>query len=666
MLQYRAEIDGLRALAVVPVMLFHAGFSAFSGGFVGVDIFFVISGYLITSIIIAELKEGRFSITRFYERRARRILPALFFVMLCCMPFAWAWMLPDQVKAFGQALVAVTLFSSNILFWQRQNYFSETGDMNPLLHTWSLAVEEQFYIIFPIFLIYCWRMGRVNTLIITVVFLLLSMILAQWASVYDSQANFYLSPTRFWELLVGSCCAFIAVDCAAWKRQTLSLIGLGLIAFSIFYFDSSTPFPSVYTVVPVAGAALIILFASSETLSARLLAASPMVGIGLISYSTYLVHQPLLAFLRIRSVDHPPQWMLLGAVILSIVLGALIWRFVEQPFRSRPGRALPSRTGIFVGSGVTATFMIGLGLWAHMAEGFPARMPEIVAAGLRLEGQASRGCPDKLDAQQISTGNRCYIGRAGVLPSVAIVGDSHVSALQQPLGHELDRAGFSAEIFSGPWCAPLFYFTTNLSIRGKCASKMDASLSGIVNSDRISVVILHAEWSAYTNGWRWGDRDLAAYDFAEPGSTKERNEDARINASEFNNSLIYTIKKLIESGKQVVLVLPVPEYQFNVRNAVAANLLFRDETYLDRMSIPVEQYLERNMDSRKSLISVAKNFHIETIDPMTIFCALECRPFDGRNRPLYIDGNHLNFEGGKLLARDIVRTLIDASTAPTH
>jgi peptidoglycan/LPS O-acetylase OafA/YrhL len=203
-LSYRREIDGLRTVAVLPVILFHAGVSVFPGGFVGVDIFFVISGYLITTIILREIEEGQFSIIDFYERRARRILPALFLVMLCCLPFAWFKMLPFQLEAFGKSLIAVVLFISNILFWREDNYFRAASEEKPLLHTWSLAVEEQYYIFFPIFLVLLWRFGPravAPTIFAAVVF---SLAAAEWGARNMPSASFYLIPTRAWELLVGS------------------------------------------------------------------------------------------------------------------------------------------------------------------------------------------------------------------------------------------------------------------------------------------------------------------------------------------------------------------------------------------------------------------------------------------------------------------------------
>lgn len=190
------------------MILFHAGFDTFSGGFVGVDIFFVISGYLITTIILTELEQGKFSIVNFYERRARRILPALFLVMLVCIPFAWLWLLPSDMKDFSQSLVAVSIFLSNVLFWDQSGYFDTAAELKPLLHTWSLAVEEQYYVLFPLLLIWCWKLGKRRILILLVLVFIISLIIAQWAAYVKPTTAFYLLPTRCWELLIGGFAAF--------------------------------------------------------------------------------------------------------------------------------------------------------------------------------------------------------------------------------------------------------------------------------------------------------------------------------------------------------------------------------------------------------------------------------------------------------------------------
>jgi len=314
-MQYRAEIDGLRALAVLPVILFHAGFEWFSGGFVGVDVFFVISGYLITTIIISEMAEGKFSIVNFYERRARRILPALFFVMAACLPFAWLWLTPADLKDFGQSLVAASAFSSNILFWIEGGYFATASELKPLIHTWSLAVEEQYYILFPIFLMLTWRLGIKWILILLSTVFFISLGIAQWGAYNSPTAAFFLLPTRGWELLVGVFAAFYLKYNTHLKshslNQALSLLGFGMIVYSIIAFDETTPFPSLYALVPTIGTGLLILCAVPKTFVHRLLSLKYIVGIGLISYSAYLWHQPLLAFARHR---------LLGDVSHSILI----------------------------------------------------------------------------------------------------------------------------------------------------------------------------------------------------------------------------------------------------------------------------------------------------------------------------------------------------------
>tara|TARA_R100001509_G_scaffold165287_1_gene146217 strand:- start:1168 stop:1875 length:708 start_codon:yes stop_codon:yes gene_type:complete len=223
--KYRREIDGLRAVAVVPVVLFHAGFGLFSGGYVGVDVFFVISGYLITTILLSELHDGRFSIVKFYERRARRILPALFFVMLCCIPFALLWMVPSQLKSFSQALIAIPIFGSNVLFWRKADYFAPVAEENRLLHTWTLAVEEQFYIIFPLLLLLLWRLNVKNIFFAIACLTVGSFLLSEWGWRNQSAANFYLLPTRAWELGVGALCAIWLHKNQAIDSDRLSLAG---------------------------------------------------------------------------------------------------------------------------------------------------------------------------------------------------------------------------------------------------------------------------------------------------------------------------------------------------------------------------------------------------------------------------------------------------------
>ena len=361
-MKYRAEIDGLRALAVVPVILFHAGFELFSGGFVGVDVFFVISGYLITTILIEDIENKRFSIVKFYERRARRILPALFFVMLVCIPFAWMWMLPSQMKDFSQSLVAVSLFASNILFWRESGYFDAAAEEKPLLHTWSLAVEEQYYVLFPIFLILAWRFGKNKVFWMIVVMAAISLLLSEWGWRNKATANFYLAPTRAWELFAGSIAAFVVQKQGVQNNNPLALTGLLAILFSIFFYDETTPFPSLYALVPVLGVVLLVLYADKETIAARLLSNKGFVGIGLISYSAYLWHQPLFAFARIHSLERPSTVLMLALIFTSVLLAYLSWRYIEKPFRRKNNL---TQTSVFQFSILGVCIFLSAGLMGH-------------------------------------------------------------------------------------------------------------------------------------------------------------------------------------------------------------------------------------------------------------------------------------------------------------
>ena len=367
----------MRALAVIPVILFHAGFELFSGGFVGVDVFFVISGYLITTILIDDIENNRFSLIKFYERRARRILPVLFFIMLLCSPLAWLLMPPDLMQDFTQSLFAVSLFASNVLFWRQSGYFDGNAEEKPLLHTWSLAVEEQYYLLFPLFLLLAWPFGKKKVFWIIIVMATISLIISEWGWRNKPSANFYLSPSRAWELFAGSISAFIVQKRGVQKNNVLSLIGLIAIIFSIFAYDKTTPFPSIYALVPILGVVLIVLFGDKNTLTAKLLSTRLLVGIGLISYSAYLWHQPLLAFARINNSDGPSTHLITILLIISFVLAFFSWKFIEQPFRDKK---IISRSVIFTFSIIGILVFSIIGFVGHLKSGNLGRWsPEVLS-----------------------------------------------------------------------------------------------------------------------------------------------------------------------------------------------------------------------------------------------------------------------------------------------
>ncbi len=424
-MRYRAEIDGLRALAVVPVILFHADVAIFRGGFVGVDVFFVISGYLITSLIAEDLARGRFSILDFYERRARRILPALCVVVFATVPFALVLLLPRDLMDFAQSVLATATFSSNILFWRESGYFATQADLKPLLHTWSLAVEEQYYILFPIFMAAVWRRGlRAVALAIAAIFVI-SFAGSVWGAAVKPSAAFYLLPSRGWELLAGAFAALWLGNRTVQPSRlcgAASLAGFAMIVTAVFAFDAATPFPGYAALLPVTGTVLIVLFAGPTTLAGRVLAWRPLVGVGLISYSLYLWHQPILAFAKYRTIDHLGPAAVAGCLILSMALAWASWAWVERPFRNRA--RLPGPRILWAGAaGLAVMAALGaVGAWKPFGMGGGLR-PDLYASdiriGLRQEDQFAQG----------------FKG-----PAVALWGDSFADALTLELGAQLNAA----------------------------------------------------------------------------------------------------------------------------------------------------------------------------------------------------------------------------------
>ncbi len=375
-MEYRREIDGLRAVSVLAVILYHAGFSILKGGYVGVDVFFVISGYLITSLIVVEINSGNFSFANFYERRARRILPALFFVMLVCLPFSWFLLMPEDMKKFTSSLAAVVLFVSNFLFKNQAGYFDSSVELKPLIHTWSLSVEEQFYFIFPILLILIWRFGRQVAIWCLLGLACISFLYSEWASVVSPANSFFLLPSRGWELLAGSCIALLG-DRFEFKKigRGVAEIMSGLGVFFLFYafirYDAHTRFPGVHAILPTLGASLIIFFARPFTLVGTLLGMRIFVGIGLISYSAYLWHQPLFAFVRHKNFEPLGDQTAVLFVFISLGIAYLSWQYIEKPFRQK---SPITRREITLGALLFSTFFLLFGAAGHVSNGFKERL----------------------------------------------------------------------------------------------------------------------------------------------------------------------------------------------------------------------------------------------------------------------------------------------------
>lgn len=550
-MQYRPEIDGLRAVAVIPVILFHAGFEVFSGGFVGVDVFFVISGYLITTIILADMQVGKFSLANFYERRARRILPALLFITAACIPFAWLLLLPSDMEKFAQSLVAVATFSSNILFWLQSGYFDTAAEFKPLLHTWSLAVEEQYYVLFPLFLMLTWRLGKRWIIAILAIIAVLSLGIAEWGSNYTPSAAFYLLPARGWELLVGSFVAFFLLNKKGIEgNQWLSLLGLLMILYAVFVFDEQTPFPSFYTLIPVIGVALIILFAAPKTWVHRLLSNRGIVMIGLISYSAYLWHQPLFVFARYASPGEPSALVFAALSLLTFVLAYLTWRMVEQPFRAR--QKIDRKTLVPVLS-IGMVGVLAIGLAGYVSDGYRDQ---------RFAGDDIK----RLNSAKRSQAARCRFGDCGLAQATEddflLIGDSNAYHFSAPLDELLSKNGLTLYNLALAGCAPLEGVIRKDESRGfnkDCLAHVEDVKRFAMAENAPQNIIVSAAWGLYVYGSDYGyPADFEAFNDPRlfPVDDLQLNEDERV--ARVLTTIKNTVERIAATGKNIFLVYPMP------------------------------------------------------------------------------------------------------------
>ncbi|MDG2392718.1 MAG: acyltransferase family protein, partial [Thalassotalea sp.] len=493
-MKYRREIDGLRAIAVLPVILFHAGLFGFTGGYIGVDIFFVISGYLITSIILDELKSEKFSVKQFYERRARRILPALSAVLLVTTAVAVILMPNDLLKAYFNSLMSVVTFTSNFYFFETIDYFSTISEQKPLLHTWSLAVEEQYYLFFPLLLMWLWHRG-VKFITTTVVILtLISLGLAHWLSLNDSpEASFYLISSRAWELFAGSLIALSAIEkkkFSSLMKQCASMIGIALILYSIFAFDDATPFPSFYTLVPIIGTCLILIFTTNETWLGKILSTKIFVGIGLISYSLYLWHQPVFAFIRLKTVGHPSDVIFFIAILITFIFAILSYYFVETPCRKK---SFPKKTPILRLAAYSIVLFIVIGIAGVATKGLSFRfessyLESAKASPLRKQCHADSRNP-------LTPVTSCRYFEDDV--TWATLGDSHTVETAYALASELKKSQQGVLHLSFTSCVPALTFST---AKEACSEWMKNAVALLENQSEIKNVLVGFRYNLFLYG----------------------------------------------------------------------------------------------------------------------------------------------------------------------
>lgn len=611
MIQHRNDIDGLRAVAVGLVVLFHLGFPV-PGGFVGVDVFFVISGYLITAILRDDLAAGRYSLLEFYNRRARRILPALLAVLLVSTLVALALLLPSMLRGYGLSLVSTSLFASNLYFWFDTGYFAGAAESRPLLHTWSLAVEEQFYLLFPLLLAALYRHARRGLRLGLAGLALGSLLYSEWLLRHAPESAFYLLPSRAWELLLGSLLALGAVPGAHHLalRQGLGLLGLAAIAYSGWAYTEGTRFPGLSALTPCLGAALLIHSGSQgDTLAARLLGWRPVRFVGLISYSLYLWHWPLIVFYREGLVGEYGVPQRLALLVLALALATLSWHYVETPFRKLHRGRWPAPR--LLRSAAAALAVAGLAGGLLAASGLPQRFqPEsLEAAGwldYRPGGQFRSGhCFLSSNHKGLADYDRAQcLAETPDRPTVLLVGDSHAAHLWQGLARQLPGVNLQQATASG--CMPLLETTGTR----RCTELIRYIFEQHLPTHRPGAILLSA---------RWRVEDLDA--------------------------LVATVRQLRQYSPRVIVLGPIQEYRLPLPQLLAYSLE-RDapalaDGLLNRQRFDCDQQMQARLHAEG----------LEYLSAIQQSCpGRHCRTQTPEGEPLQFDYGHLTGAGAYWLA----------------
>lgn len=642
-LKYRADIDGLRAIAVLAVIFFHAGITGFSGGFVGVDIFFVISGFLITSIILKDIQAGNFSVARFYERRIRRIFPALFPVIAFTLIIGAFLLDAVAFKAFGKSITATTLFASNILFWRESGYFDAASTTKPLLHTWSLAVEEQFYIFFPLLLIAIHRFLKSGFFPLLLGATLLSLLASIYGVYTAPSAAFYLVPTRAWELLFGSLLALGVIPGlkSHVHRNLLSITGIGLIIYSVVFYTENTLFPGANALAPVLGASLIIYSGiGGGAIINDLLSFKPVVYTGLISYSLYLWHWPLFAFAKYLLFRDLTPLEVAGIILFTVIISVLSYSFIEKPFRGNQP-IIPDRKKLFVLSATVIFIASSVGGIIALQNGMPSRYPKVNEVIIKATNtpfwDEVKGY-EKIVLQIHNNKTLPVIGSSKVTPVFLLWGDSHAEALIPAFSDQARQnrlSGFIATLGGSP---PLLGMHRNPTPSWHI-NILDVN-NGVVEfiklHPEIKTVILTSNWGGYIDKIR----------------SAGNGEDTHLKGIDlFKAGLTQTVRTLLALNRHVVIVSDVPNLDFDVVRDYYFSAIFND-AYRPVLTPTIKEHYEKNRAVNGVLNELSHLSGVTLISPEPLL-------FDKRtgrvktienDNLLYRDGGHLSGDGALLVS----------------
>ena len=662
-LSYRSEIDGLRAIAVISVIFYHAqilifGKDWFQGGYIGVDIFFVISGYLITRIILSELhSKNHFSILNFYEQRARRILPMLFLVIFVFTPYAWLKFIPSDFIEYAGSVLSSLFFSSNFFFYlSTTEYGSDSALLKPFLHTWSLGVEEQFYLIFPFIAILFHKYFRSYFFVLLVLLTLFCFFFAVFMQIINSNLNFYFPFSRFWELTLGSMLAYkdltFNLNKSGIKKRLFPVIGLCLICYSILFFNGNTPHPSFHTLIPIIGVALIIMYASKDDFIGRLLGSKIFVWIGLISYSAYLWHFPIFAFSRIGKVSNNIdkfEWILmtLGLSIISFFL-------IEKPFRNKKTVSKKSLLIIiFTSLFLISAFMISVikseGFWSRYTgeqqkfiKYFNKAEFQSLDHPLSLEGLEFRSNKLTTSCNMRIPHDACRYGNE----KLVFLGDSHVGQYERAFIDEFKLGFISFNYEQCPFVSDQLWFG-NVA---ECSYINEERFKIIESFNEEKIFIIAANYSQFRHPKRRVDNPII------DGRSNRRNGELA-KPGEVWKSYFKNIEWLVSKGHKVVLIRSKPNKKIEGSEFIANN-----SQYLDKMNFP--SLLNDSKPSKIKIHDDKEYFdHSEfpifdsssvlVIDPINTLCDIEkdiCWDVKKDYGPLYNAGNHLSYLGARLVA----------------
>jgi peptidoglycan/LPS O-acetylase OafA/YrhL len=632
---YRPDIDGLRAIAVLGVVLFHAGLGI-PGGYVGVDIFFVISGFLITSILLKDLRRGTFSFFGFWERRARRILPALTVVVLAIVIAGWFLMLPADYEALGRQIIALVALSSNIQFWRETGYFAAASEEKPMLHTWSLSLEEQFYLFLPILLFLLFRFRKSAWIAPTLIAgSVISFALSIYGSYRNPASTFFLLPTRAWELATGSLLAFANPLSRCRLRSAMAWTGLAAILLPFFFYHPGMRFPGLSAVPPVAGATLLIWCGMRKhpeeplPLPGKFLTTRPLVWIGLISYSLYLWHWPLFAYEHYLGTSPASLTLRLSLIVAAFILAALSLRFIERPFRSR--EHLATKRSVAFASTASMAATVILAFFLVQTNGYPPRVP---ADSISYAVSSNDFPYDRRHTVSDIPDNLTKLGIQDI-PEIFVWGDSHAMAMLPAIHETCLELGKSAAAATRHGLSPTIGWARKNS-RATRRQDMEYSqkvFEHIVNQadqGKIKTVILIARWSIFS--------EIAS------------------EAENFEDSLENTIRMLLSHQLGIIIVKETPCFPYDVPRKLAIQALFKKK---EGLYITREDHLKSNPHQSELFERISRiSSRIVVIDPVHSQIDAEGRiPASEAGRSLYKDEDHLS-SFGSLKLKDVLRNAI--------